>query len=223
MPKGPEPGHPGVQYDGGMMTAARATKGGMGMAERVPTSVILENLVRDAPSGEVTLGWIVGSLRDRSFGIVMLLIGLVGLLPGVSAFAGVLLAVPAIQMMLGRDEPILPARIANRRLSTQRLARLIARVTPALRRIERAVRPRWRTPFGTRKRVVGLITLLLGGTLLVPVPFSHVPPVVAIMLLAFAFLEEDGLILAVAVAIALLSLAISAVTLWGAVEVGLLI
>jgi hypothetical protein len=195
----------------------------MGLSERLPTSVILENLVRDAPSSEVTLGWIVGSLRERSFGIVMLLIGLVGLLPGVSAFAGVLLAVPAIQMILGRDQPILPARIANHRFSTQRLEHLIARVTPTLRRIERAVMPRWSTPFGTRKRVVGLITLLLGGTLLVPVPFSHVLPIAAIMLLAFAFLEEDGLILAIAVAIALISLAISAATLWGAIEVGLLI
>lgn len=192
-------------------------------SERVPTSVILETLVRDAPSGEVTLGWILASLRERSFGIVMLLIALVGLLPGVSALAGVLLAVPAIQMMLGREEPILPARIANRRFSTQRLGRLIGRLTPTLRRIERAVRPRWSTPVGTRKRVVGLITLLLGGTLLVPVPFSHIPPVVAIMLLAFAFLEEDGLMLAIAVTIALVSLAISAATLWGAIEVGLLI
>lgn len=194
----------------------------MGLSERVPTSVVLETLVRNAPSEEVTLGWIVGNLRERSFGIVMLLIGLVGLLPGVSVFAGILLAVPAIQMMLGRDEPILPARIANRRVSTPRLARLIGRVTPTLRRIERAVRPRWSTPFGTRKRVVGLITLLLGGTLLIPVPFSHIPPILAIMLLAVAFLEEDGLILAIAVTIAGLSLAISAAALWGVVEVGLL-
>lgn len=195
----------------------------MSPGERVPTSVLLETLVRDAPAPEVTLGWVVTSLRERSFGIVMLLIGLVALLPGASPFVGVLLAIPAIQMILDRDEPVLPSRLANRRFSTQRLGRLIARLTPTLRRIERVVRPRWRTPFGTRKRVVGLIMLLLGATLLVPVPFSHVPPVIAIMLLAFAFLEEDGLILAIAVTVALISLAISAAALWGAVEVGLLV
>ena len=195
----------------------------MSLSRRVPTSVILDNLARDAPSGEVTLGWIIENLRERSFGIVMLLIGLVGLLPGVSTFAGVLLAIPAIQMLLGRDEPVLPARVTNRRFSTKRLTRLLARVTPGLRLIERAVRPRWRIPLGTRKRLVGLLALLLGGTLLIPVPFSHLLPIVAIMLLAFAFLEEDGLILTIAVAIALVSLAISAATLWGAIEVGLLV
>lgn len=195
----------------------------MALAERVPTSVVLETLMRDAPPREVTLGWVVASLRERSFGIVLLLIGLVGLVPGASPFVGVLLAVPAMQMILGREEPVLPSRLANRRFSTQRLGRLIARLTPALRRIERVVRPRWRTPVGTRKRVVGLITLLLGGTLLIPVPFSHIPPAIAIMLLAFALLEEDGLILAIAVAAALVSLAISAAALWGVVEVGLLV
>ncbi|MBK1696420.1 exopolysaccharide biosynthesis protein [Rhodovibrio salinarum] len=195
----------------------------MGLSERVPTSEILDKLARDATSDEVTLGWIIGRLSERSFGIVMLLIGLVGLLPGVSTFAGVLLAIPAIQMMLGRDEPVLPARVAHRRFSTRRLGRLIARVTPTLRWIERAVRPRWNTPFETRKRVVGLIAFLLGATLLIPVPFSHLLPIAAIMLLAFAFLEEDGLILAIAIAVSLLSLAVSAAALWGVIEVGLLI
>lgn len=195
----------------------------MTLCARVPTSVILEQLARDAPAGEITLDWILGDLGERSFGIVMLLIGLIGLLPGVSTFAGLLLAVPAIQMMLGRDAPVLPARIVNRRFSTQRVKRLIARVTPGLRLIERAVRPRWNAPLAARKRVVGLMTLLLGATMLVPVPFSHLLPIAAIMLLAFAFLEEDGLLLAVAIAVALLSFAVSAVTLWGAIEVGRLI
>ena len=171
----------------------------------------------------MTLGWIVASLRERSFGVVMLLIALVGLLPGLSMIAGVLLAFPAIQMLLGRAEPVLPVWIARRRFSTPRFGRLIARTTPALRGIERAVRPRWNTHFATRKRVVGLIALLLGGTFLIPVPFSHVPPILATMLLAFAFLEEDGLILAIAVGVALVSLAISAAALWGAMEIGLLV
>lgn len=195
----------------------------MNAFQRVPTSVVLDQLAQEAPAAEVTLGWLVSHLGERSFGIVILLIGLLGLLPGVSTFAGALLAVPAIQLIRCRDAPILPARVANRRFSTQRLTRLIARITPGLRLIERAVRPRWTTPLQTRKRVVGLITLLLGATLLIPVPFSHILPIAAITLLAFAFLEEDGLLLALAIAAALVSLAISAAALWGAIEVGLLI
>lgn len=66
------------------------------MVLRVPTSIIVADLLRDAPRDHVTLEWIVDRLGERSFGIIMLLIALIGLLPAVSWFAGPLLAVPAI-------------------------------------------------------------------------------------------------------------------------------
>ena len=184
---------------------------------RVPTSVILEDLLRGAPN-DVTLEWIVANLKERSFGIVMLLIALVGLMPGLSPVAGVLLVIPAVQMILGRREPLLPRRLATRRLSKARLGRNLARVIPLVRRMERIVRPRWGTPFEMTKRVVGLVVLLLGGTLFAPVPFSNIIPALAIMLLAFAFLEEDGMLLCIALAAAMISLVITAAAIWGTIE-----
>lgn len=184
---------------------------------RVPTSVILEHLLLEAPS-EVTIEWIIEQLHERSFGIVMLLIALMGLVPGISPLVGLMLAIPAIQMMLGRGEPVLPRRLAARRLSKARLARILARLTPVLRRLERLVRPRWSTPFEATKRVVGFVMLLLGATLLAPVPFSHIIPALVIMLLAFAFLEQDGMLLCIALGAAVISLAITAAAIWGAVE-----
>jgi hypothetical protein len=186
---------------------------------RVPTSVVLEDLLRDAP-GEVTLEWIIATLHERSFGIVMLVIALVGLVPGISPLVGLMLAVPAVQMMLGRGEPVLPRRLATRRISKLRLGRILARVIPVLRRLERLVRPRWSTPFEATKRAVGFVMFLLGATLLAPVPFSHVIPALVIMLLAFAFLEEDGVMLCIALGAAVISLAVTAAAIWGAIEVG---
>ena len=188
---------------------------------REPTSVILERLAREAPPEGVTLKWIIATLRDRSFGIVMLLIGLVGLLPGVSPLVGILLAIPAVQMIAGRSEPVLPRRLAERRLSAAKLSRLLGRVIPAMRRLERVVRPRWNRSFGVAKRIVGGVILLLGGTLLTPIPFSQVIPSLVIVLLAFAVLEEDGVLLALAGLAALLSIAITAAALWGTIEAGL--
>lgn len=190
---------------------------------RVPTSVILEGLARDAPAGEVSLEWIVENLGERSFGIVMLLISLVGLVPGTSPLVGILLAVPAVQMILGRQEPVLPRRIAARRLSTRRLARVLERLIPVLRRMERVVRPRWGTPFEATKRVVGVVILLLCATLFAPIPFSQVIPALVIMLLAFAFLEEDGVLLCIALVAAVISVAITSAAVWGTIEAGLLL
>ena len=185
---------------------------------RVPTSVILEDLLRDAPPA-VTLEWIVANLRERSFGIVMLLIALAGLVPGLSPIVGAMIAVPAVQMMLARKEPALPRRLGARHLSKARLGRILARVIPVLRCLERVVRPRWATPFETTKRVVGFVILLLGATLLAPLPFSHVIPILAIMLIAFAYLEEDGILLCVALVAAMASLAITGAAVWGTIEV----
>lgn len=190
---------------------------------RVPTSVILEGLLRDARGDHLTLEWIVEQLRERSFGIVMLLIALVGLVPGASSIVGILLALPAIQMIRAHQGPVLPRIIATRRLSMRRLARLIERTVPVLRRLERVVRPRWATPFESTKRVVGFVILLLCGTLLAPIPFSGVIPTLVIMLLALAFLEEDGVLLCIALVAAAMSIAITIGTVWGTIEAGLLL
>ncbi len=177
----------------------------------------------EAEGDTVTLEWIVDHLRDRSFGIIMLLIAVIGLLPGVSPIAGILLFIPAAQMIKAHNGPVLPRKISQRRLSTERLARLIDRTVPILRFMERFVRPRWRTPFKSTKRVIGLAMLLLAGTMLAPLPFSHVFPALVIMLLAFAFLEEDGILLSIALLLAAISLAVTIAAIWGAVEVGLLL
>jgi hypothetical protein len=182
---------------------------------RVPTSVLLEGLMHEAPAGTVSLGWLVGRLGPRSFGLVLLLLGLLALLPGIAIVAGVLLAVPASQMLRGHETPVFPQRIAARGLPTQRLAVLIRRALPALRVMERVMRPRFPTPFQTTKRLVGALMLLLGALLLAtPIPLSNIPYAMAIILLAGAYLEEDGIALCLALALAMAALAAGAVVVW---------
>lgn len=192
-----------------------------GMEKRLPTSDVLEGLLETAPADTVTLAWIVDRLRDRSFGIVVLLIAVVALVPGISPLAGVLLAVIAAQMILGRPAPALPGFVASRSLSTARLTRLVGRIAPILRWIERFLRPRWHTPFEATKRAIGGVTLLLSATLLAPIPFSHLIPATVTMLLAFAFLEEDGILLAIALGAAVVSLLITVAAAWGTIEASL--
>jgi len=184
------------------------------MTLRTPTSELLNDLLGDSPDKQVTLGWLVDRLGDRSFGLVLLLLALLGLLPGVSAVAGVLLMAPALQMVLARPGPVFPLRVASRRFETWRLVRVIRHVLPALRWLEQFIRPRWITPFEATKRVVGGIVLLLAGGLLVPVPLSNVPLALTIALIAFAYLEEDGILLCAALAGAIVLLAAAAAVAW---------
>ncbi len=182
-----------------------------------PTSVVLERLIHDAPSGQVTLGWLMGHLHRRSFGIVLLLLGVCCLLPLVSPLAGLLLFIPAFQMIHAHPEPVFPRRVADQAIETDKLAAMLMRIIPVLRYLERFIRPRWLTPFQTTKRTIGGFVFLLGVYLLIPLPFSNIPIGLTIVLVAFAYLEEDGVVLAVALTISLGLFAAGAVALWSTI------
>jgi hypothetical protein len=184
----------------------------------VPTSVHLSKMLDRAPDAQVSIGWLMEQLGRRSFGLTLFVMALIAFVPGVSTIVGLLVAWPAIQMVLGHDVAVLPRFIARKKVAVDRLARVIRIVTPQLAWVERLIRPRWPPPFETTKRLTGTAMLLLGLTMISPTPFSHVVPALVIMLLALAYLEEDGVALLIALTAALASLAITAATVWGAVE-----
>jgi hypothetical protein len=186
----------------------------------VPTSRLLESLLWDAPE-QVTLEWLICHLRERSFGIILLLLGVLGTLPAVSVVAGLLLAIPAFQMIRARPAPVFPRRLAERPFVSARLRRPLERLIPVLQTLERVVHPRWSTPFQATKRAVGGAVLLLGAGLLVPVPLSNVPIGFTVILVAFAYLEEDGVLLALAGLLVFALLAGALVTLWGTIAAAL--
>ena len=175
---------------------------------------VLDELLAAVPAEYVTLGWLAGRLGHRSFGVVLLLLGLLGLLPGVSILAAIMLLVAAFEMALANRSPVFTRRLATIRFPSRRLMVLIRRSVPLLKYMERFIRPRWRTPFEATKRIVGMIVLLLGLAMLVPIPFSNIPPAVLVMLRAFAYLEEDRALLCIALGAALVLLIALGAIVW---------
>ncbi|WP_442869236.1 exopolysaccharide biosynthesis protein [Bradyrhizobium sp. CCBAU 11357] len=64
---------------------------------------------------------------------------------GLSIVAGLLLTIPAFQMIAGKPAPVFPRRIATLSLPTKHLAAVVQRSLPVLRYLEKVVHPRWRT------------------------------------------------------------------------------
>lgn len=184
----------------------------------VPTSVALAQMIKDAPQDKVSLAWLFGYLQKRSFGFLILILALLGLVPGIAMFSGFLLAFPAIGMILGRESPTLPRFLARRSISTRHFERWCAWLIPLLRRMETLIRPRWHTPFQATKRFVGFVVLVLAATIIWPFPFGYVVPSLAVMLISFAYLEEDGILLCISMLAALLSLSFTAATVWATVK-----
>ncbi len=74
----------------------------------VPASVILQKLHDQAPAGHVTLDWLMSSLQKQSFGLITLVLAVVAAAPGISLIGGLLLLIPAVQMIAGRPAPTFP-------------------------------------------------------------------------------------------------------------------
>ena len=183
----------------------------------IPTSVELSSMLDRAPEPRVPVAWLMAQLGRRSFGLTFFVMGMVALIPGASTFVGVLLAWPAVQLGLGHEATALPRFIARRTVGVARLARVTRLLIPWLVWLERLIRPRWPELFQTLRWMTGLTMLLLGLTMILPVPFGQVLPAIVVMLLAVAYMEEDGLALLLALMGALASLAITAAAVWGTV------
>src|SRR5260370_37932618 len=159
-----------------------------------------------------------GATRPALVGLTLLVTAVLGFLPGASTVAGLLVAWLAVRMMLGHEAAALPRLVARRSIGVERLARVIGIAAPWLAWVERLVHPRRPALFQTTKPLTGIMMLLLGLSMGSPVPFSQVLPALVIMLLALAYLEEDGIALPVALIAALASLSPTGATLWGTVE-----
>lgn len=139
-------------------------------------------------------------MGNRAFGILFLLFGLPNCLPmppGIPLFCGVMLAWTAGQMIIGRNELWLPKWLAAKGFARKDVRRLVAKARPWLQRLERISKPRY--PIFTdafARQVIGLVGLILGAALMVPIPFiGNIPPGIAVCILGLGIVERDGLMI----------------------------
>jgi hypothetical protein len=159
----------------------------------------LREAICEGDGERVTAGEIVDALGPRAFGLSIIVIMAPVCLPmppGVPTVAGVVLAMFAIQLILGFKHPWLPGWI--RRLSIRR-EKLLAGLDGLEKRlgwVDGIARPRLRfMTYGIGARLIGLVLLVLAGILILPIPFlGNLPPALAASVLALALAQRDGLI-----------------------------
>ena len=92
---------------------------------------------------------------------------------------------------------------------------MVQQSLPVLRHLEKVVHPRWHTPLEATKRLVGTIVVVLSATLVfIPIPLSNVVPALVIALISLAYLEEDGILLSIALLAAVIVLAVATAAVW---------
>lgn len=179
-------------------------------AERL--SDILARLAEPA-TGSVTLGEVLAAVGERSFGALLVILAIpnmvAGLIPGLSILLGLPLLLVSVQLLVGADKPWLPRRLARLEIQRVDLRRIVERTRKALRRLERALRPRLEFLTASwAERLIGLGCVALSVLVFLPIPFANLVPATGIMLFGFSMLERDGLIALAALGIVGLSAAL---------------
>src|SRR4030095_12353740 len=210
--------NPGKELEARMQQVSTDTK------RRMPSSRVLQEVIRQATAEYVTVGWLTSTLHRHSFGIIMLCLGLLATTPVGSTVPGLILAIMAVQVIVGRAEPVFPHFIMTRRLPTEQLRQLGGHAIHVLKYLEKAVHPRCPMTFEVARRAIGVMVLLLTVVLLLtPVPLSNIAPAMVISLISLAYVEEDGLLLSAAFLAAIILIGIGSAAVWGTIVGAVLI
>jgi hypothetical protein len=189
-----------------------------GVTSENHTSDLVARLIQEAPEDTVDLDWLLHHLRHRSFGLLLLILGIGISVPGLGIISSFLIAFPAVEMMLGRHRPNLPHFLVNRAIPTRHFTKWSERSLPLLRFVETFSRSRWHTPVQATKRAVGLIVFVLALAGIWPIPLINIVPGLTIVLISIAYLQQDGLLLGIAFAIAIASLLVFAWVVWASAD-----
>lgn len=168
---------------------------------------ILETSLKQARTGQLSLGQIFARLENSSFSFVCILLSLPFLQPislgPLSTIGGLNFAALGWQMVRGHAAPWLPDKLKTITPS-ERLWRAMLKVCLFIIKLcGRFTRPRLQSwvigPVGNR--LCGALIIIAGLLMAIPlagVPLNNAIPALVILFVAMSQLEEDGLMLLVA-------------------------
>lgn len=170
---------------------------------RASARAVLAALAAGPADDVVTLRSMLEGLGGSLFGMLLFIATLPAFLPipGVAgALSGPLVSLVGLQLLVLMRRPWLPRMVASRGPQRGTLARFEQRISPWLARLERLVRPRLpgMIDHPAATFVTGLLLVLLGVLLALPIPFTNYVFGVLLLGYAFALLERDGALMLVA-------------------------
>ena len=162
----------------------------------------LKLLLSKLATKPIKLGEVIEETADRGFNLIIALLVLPFLFPmppGLSGVLGIGCLMLGMQMALGRRSPWLPKQVAKLELPrslSQKLLKHIRRFTVWL---EKLVRSRWQQVANNSYtgRISGCCIAWLSILLMLPIPLTNPLPAIAILILAIANIEADGLLMCI--------------------------
>ncbi len=164
------------------------------------TRALLDELAEGDPDDQLALGDLLDGLGQRGFGVLLFLAIPPSFFPGVAAVIGSpVVILVGLHLLLCRPHVWLPGFLERRGPHRELIIRFERRFDPWLVRLERWVKPRWQGLIDHPLAGIytGLLLVLLGLLLALPIPFTNVLFALLLLSVALALLERDGRLLLV--------------------------
>jgi hypothetical protein len=173
------------------------------------TSFLVRKILNELHEQNIEIGYVLRQFRRRSFGGVLILLATLALIPGISFFAGFIIMILGAQMLAGFRTPIFPKFIRQRTVQIDNLRRLGDKSVTIVEKIERYVKPRWLyLTLPPISILIGFLIIGLACVVMLPLPFSNLPPAIALLILSIGLLERDGLMIFIGIIFAAIALVI---------------
>ncbi|MEO6518922.1 MAG: exopolysaccharide biosynthesis protein [Pseudoxanthomonas sp.] len=165
--------------------------------DHVGARAVLDGFASGNPEDHLKLGDLLSGLRHTAFGMLLFAGILPAFLPipGVAGgISGPLVVLVGAQLLVGMRKPWLPGFLARRGPYRKSVARFRDLMSRWLGRLEKLVRPRMEVVLDhpLASAFTGLLLVLLGLLLALPIPFTNYLFGVLLLLFVFALLERDG-------------------------------
>ena len=179
----------------------------------ITTRALVDELAIGNPDDTMTLGELLDRFSERSFGLFLLIVMLPTFIPiplGMGAVSGGLASLIGLQFLARFEHPWLPRFIARHEIHRHRLINFRDRMGKWLDRIERLTKPRNQAVLThpVAHAFTGLLLVILGAALSLPLPLTNYPFGLVLLAFAFALIERDGRLMLVAWAAGLVEIAV---------------
>jgi hypothetical protein len=169
----------------------------------ITTRGLVDELATGDPNEELSLGDLLDRFSERSFGLFLLMVLLPTFIPipvGVGAVSGGLASLIGLQFLVRLEHPWMPRFVANYKIHRYRIVGFRDRMGKWLGRLERLTKPRYTGMFThwAAHAFTGLLLVVLGILLCLPLPLTNYPFGLILLAFSFALIERDGALMLIA-------------------------
>ena len=175
------------------------------------SSLLLSLIERLREKESFTLQEIIDLLQGRGFGLAIILFCIPNCLPipnvaGLSAITGIPIIIIGLEMLAGRSQLwLLPVLLGKKKIPSRKLAEILLRILPSIRKIETFLYPRLLVmSVPVLLRFYGAVFVFLAAIMSLPIPFMNMIPGWAMALMAIGLIKSDGVIICLGLATGIL-------------------